>query len=123
MTAAPSNSLVANGSLNDKACLLWDEPEANLNPKVIVKVAEMLFALGNQGVQIILATHSLFLMRELEILSANDHRKAQLRFFGLHASADGTVEVTSGDTIDASGDIAALDESLAQSRRYIEVDA
>ena len=62
-------------------------------------------------------------MRELEILSANDHRKAQLRFFGLHASADGTVEVTSGDTIDASGDIAALDESLAQSRRYIEVDA
>lgn len=115
--------LVANGSLTDKACLLWDEPEANLNPKVIVKVAEMLFALGNQGVQIILATHSLFLMREIEILSVKDQRKAKLRFFGLHASPDGTVEVTSGDTIDESGDIAALDESLAQSRRYIEVEA
>jgi hypothetical protein len=113
--------LVANGSLKDKACLLWDEPEANLNPRLLVKVAEMLFALADQGVQVILGTHSLFLLRELEIRAVGrSAQKANPRYFGLQVDGDGLAQVQSGDRIEDSGDIAALDENLAQSQRYLD---
>lgn len=112
--------LVATGSLVGKGCLLWDEPETNLNPRLIVKVVEVLCALAAQGVQVFVATHSLFLMRELHIRVAKDPLK--VRYFGLHRKEDGQVDVEQGDSIEDSGDIAALDENLAQSGRFMEID-
>lgn len=113
--------LVANGSLIGKGCLLWDEPETNLNPRLIVRVAELLCTLASQGVQIFIATHSLFLMREIHIRSAAPQRPVKVRYFGLQAG-DGGVSVAQGWRIEDSGDIAALDESLNQSSRYMDLE-
>ena len=60
--------LIATGQLIDKGFLFWDEPEANLNPKVIKSVAKTILHLCRNGIQVFVATHSLFLMRELDIL-------------------------------------------------------
>lgn len=112
--------LVATGALIDKGYLFWDEPEANLNPRVIRKVASTIIELAYSGIQVFVATHSLFLLREMEILLVQHKSKsADIRFFGLHAG-DGGVEVEQGAHIDDAGDIAALDESLLQSDRYLE---
>ena len=35
--------LLRNGSLTKESILFWDEPEANLNPELIVKIAEVFF--------------------------------------------------------------------------------
>jgi energy-coupling factor transporter ATP-binding protein EcfA2 len=112
--------LVATGALIDKGYLFWDEPEANLNPRVIRKVASTIVDLANSGIQVFVATHSLFLLREMEILLAQQKTKpTDVRFFGLH-SGEGGIEVAQGAHIDDAGDIAALDESLMQSDRYLE---
>jgi predicted ATPase len=112
--------LIATGVLLDKGALFWDEPEANLNPRLIREVAQSIVNLSSAGIQVFIATHSLFLLRELEILMTNKSNAGlNARFFGLHFS-DGSVMVKQGDAIDEIGDIAALDEDLAQSDRFLD---
>ncbi|QEI42428.1 DNA replication and repair protein RecF [Dolichospermum sp. UHCC 0315A] len=111
--------LIATGVLMDKGFLFWDEPEANLNPLLIKQVAQSIVSLSKIGIQVFIATHSLFLLRELEILMTDEQNtELNSRFFGLHFSDDGVV-VKQGDTIDEIGDITTLDEELAQSDRFI----
>jgi hypothetical protein len=75
------------------------------------------------GIQIIVASHSLFLIRELDILLRSaDFRGFKARFFGLHLDGGG-VTVEQGDTIDDVGSIDALQEELSQSDRYLEAEA
>lgn len=59
--------LIRNGLLESGSILLWDEPEANLNPELYPLVAEILLELQKNGVQIFLATHSYNLAKYLEI--------------------------------------------------------
>ena len=111
--------LIATGALLDKGCLFWDEPEANLNPRLIKAVARSIVSLSKEGIQVFIATHSLFLLRELEILlNEKDFAVVTTRFFSLENRKDGVV-VTQGERIDDIGEIAALDEELAQSDRYL----
>lgn len=114
--------LIATGALMDKGYLFWDEPEANLNPVLIKQVAKSILDLCDSGIQVFIATHSLFLLRELEILLSDPIRKkVKAKFFGLHQTEDG-VRIDQGSTVDDIGDIAALDEELAQSDRFLAVD-
>lgn len=110
--------LIATGALLDKGCLFWDEPEANLNPRIIKRVAKTIVDLSESGIQVFIATHSLFLLRELEMLLA-DTKDVDARFFGLHLTDDG-VSVEQGPTFEDMGDIAVLDEELEQSDRFLE---
>lgn len=115
--------LIVTGALIDKGSLFWDEPEANLNPKLIRQVARTIVRLSHSGIQVVVASHSLFLMRELDILLRDDEFKnTKARFFGLHPGGDG-IRVEQGDSIDAIGKIDALDEELNQSDRYLEAEA
>ena len=59
--------LILNGTLWKGSVLFWDEPEANLNPKLMTCVAEILVELQREGVQVMLATHSLAFLKELEL--------------------------------------------------------
>lgn len=47
--------------------LLWDEPEANLNPKFIPDLVEILLELSRNGVQIFLTTHSYIFAKYFEV--------------------------------------------------------
>ncbi len=111
--------LIATGQLVDTGYLFWDEPEANLNPKVIKTLAKTILDLGNSGIQVFVATHSLFLMREIDILVSHDqYKETKPRFFGLHPSEDG-VGVLQGDSVDDIGEITSLQEDLHQSDRFL----
>jgi energy-coupling factor transporter ATP-binding protein EcfA2 len=114
--------LIATGSLLDKGYLFWDEPESNLNPKIIKTVAKTILQVAASGIQVFIATHSLFLMRELHILQKKEFGALDTRCFGLHLAAEGAVSVTQGKTMDDVGSIAALDEDLQQSERYIDTE-
>jgi energy-coupling factor transporter ATP-binding protein EcfA2 len=113
--------LIATGTLIDKGYLFWDEPEANLNPKLIKDVAQAIVHLSKSGIQVFVATHSLFLLRELYLLQLE--RGLATRCFGLHIAGDGAVQVEQGLTMDDIGPIASLDEELQQSDRYMEHEA
>ncbi len=112
--------LVANGSLLD-GTLFWDEPETNLNPRLIREIAPVILHLCKQGTQVFLATHSLFLLREIHILmESKEFRNIGSRVFSLQ-QGDGEVTVEQGDSIDDVGAIRSLDEELMQSDRYMKV--
>ncbi len=88
-------------------------------------LAEALHALADAGVQVVLATHSLFLLRELEILQMGAARDgsnhAPNRYFGLgRKSKDGPVSMTQSTDIADIEPLVLLDESLQQSERYME---
>ena len=115
--------LIATGSLGDKGYLFWDEPESNLNPRVVKIVARTILHLCQTNIQVFLASHSLFLIRELDILLRSDAFKdVNCQFIGLNPGADG-VEVQQGPSVDDIGDISALDEELSQSDRYLNLEA
>jgi AAA15 family ATPase/GTPase len=111
--------LLANGSIQKGTSVFWDEPESNLNPKLIRHLAEILVQLANFGVQIFIATHSLFLLRELEIQMAL-HPETPSRYFALKLEKTG-VKVSQGDTLTEIDPITVLDVELEQSDRYLEV--
>jgi len=114
--------LISTGSLLDKGYLFWDEPETNLNPKLIKLVAKAILDLCCQGIQVFAATHSLFLLREFEILSHTaEYKNVMQRCFALNPTDEG-VRVEQGDAIDALQTLVLLDESLMQSDRYLEMD-
>jgi len=114
--------LIATGTLLDNGYLFWDEPEANLNPRLIKGVAQTILDLGRNGIQVFIATHSLFLLREFEILLADvRYNSLKPRFFGLHKGPDG-VSVSQGSTVEEIGEISALDESLEQSDRFLSIE-
>jgi predicted ATPase len=114
--------LIATGSLVDKGFLFWDEPESNLNLKIIKVVARTILHLCQSGIQVFVATHSLFLIRELDILlHTTEFHGTEAQFFGLHRGDEG-VEVRQGGTVDDIGPIDALQEELRQSDRYLETE-
>jgi len=114
--------LLNNGNLTPKNTLFWDEPEANLNPALLQKLAAVLAKLARQGFQIILATHSLFLLKELHILSRQKTaEKLPVRYFGLNSGEDGATAVTTVDSFDELPDIVALDVQLEQNELFLDV--
>lgn len=59
--------LIKNGTLEKGSVLFWDEPEANINPKYIPVLAELLIMLESEGVQIFVSTHDYFLSKYIEV--------------------------------------------------------
>ena len=112
--------LVMNGGLRNKSLLFWDEPEVNLNPKLMRSLAEALVDLTEKGVQIVLATHSLYLLRELTLARASKNAKISARFIALSV-VDDAVKVSQGDSIEEVDPIASLDANMEQSQRYMEL--
>lgn len=116
--------LLRNGSLRNKGTLFWDEPETNLNPKLIRSLARALFTLGASGFQVILATHSLFLLREIAILAEESQKRKgkapPIRFVGLSKKQDGQfVDVLDSESLDDIDPLVLLDEDLKQTDRYL----
>ena len=109
--------LLKNGSLTDTTTLFWDEPEANLNPLLIKKLAKMLMLLAAKKFQIIIATHSLFLLKELYILS-KEPKAGAVRYFGLSVNDSFSTDVTMSDDLVGLSDIASLDAELEQTDRF-----
>jgi predicted ATPase len=65
--------LIQNGTLLSGSVLCWDEPEANLNPRLMRTVVEILVELYKKGVQIFLTTHDYVILKEFDLqTTAND---------------------------------------------------
>lgn len=92
--------LVQNGSLSPDGVLLWDEPEANLNPKLIAKFAGLIQDIAAQGVQVFLATHDFLLSQELSLAAEYPQSShTPMRFFALSLTKAGAAQVHAGDNL------------------------
>jgi ABC-type ATPase involved in cell division len=77
--------LLTNGSIAKDTCLLWDEPEANLNPKRARLMGDTVARLAKAGVQVFLATHDYALTSELALkVDTGELPPGNAAFFALH---------------------------------------
>lgn len=79
--------LILSGSLNKNAILFWDEPETNMNPKLISHVADALIKLSQMGVQIFISTHSYFVQQSFNLFAEYQNKgkeKINIQFMALY---------------------------------------
>jgi wobble nucleotide-excising tRNase len=85
-------------------------------------LAGVIVGLADQGIQVFVATHSTFLLREIAILT-DGRKNKNSRYFGLVASGDEDIStLEQGDTVEEIRTLVLLDEELAQSDRYMDAD-
>ena len=87
--------LIRNGSLPPGSVLFWDEPEANLNPKLYGTAVEVLLELQRAGVQVFLATHDYVALRELDLRAKECDKVA---FHSLYRTDAGDIACHSADS-------------------------
>lgn len=81
------NSAVGAGT---NGPLFWDEPEANVNPKLMRLVVDVLLDLSRNGQQIILATHDYVLLKWFDLLM-DKGQEDHVRFHSLYRDNDNDV--------------------------------
>jgi predicted ATPase len=94
------NRLLSNGSINPgvTGALLWDEPEANLNPKLMQNVVRVLLELSRNGQQVILATHDYVLLKWLDLLM-DTQKEDHIRFHAIYQNpATQRITIESADS-------------------------
>ncbi|MFZ5818378.1 MAG: AAA family ATPase [Chloroflexota bacterium] len=105
--------LINNGSLTQNGILFWDEPEANLNPKLVKVIVETLHKLAESGVQIFVTTHDYLVSQKLSLL-AEYKRGTNMRFFAFQQARRGAgVNIEWGDTLAQIDHNPILDEFSA----------
>ncbi|PCJ88240.1 MAG: hypothetical protein COA54_02950 [Thiotrichaceae bacterium] len=63
--------------------LLWDEPESNMNPKLMQMLVDIILELSRKGQQIIIATHDYVLLKWFDLL-ADKGKDDYVRFHTLY---------------------------------------
>lgn len=78
--------LIANGSLSENGYLLWDEPEASMNPRLTTLTGDVVLGLARLGIQTWVVTHDYLLTSELD-LAAEKTSTRDAAFFALVRTA------------------------------------
>ncbi|MDI9348662.1 MAG: AAA family ATPase [Candidatus Symbiobacter sp.] len=77
--------LIQNGEISKDSIILWDEPEANLNPKLQQEIVKIILALARLGAQVFIATHSYFLLKEFDLETTE---KDDIKYITLYRDKD-----------------------------------
>lgn len=86
--------LIANGTIQENTILFWDEPESNINPKMIPTITKLFLLLAEMGVQLFISTHSYFILQELGLFNEYENKeKLDVRFISLHFNDHGKLSV------------------------------
>lgn len=64
--------LLMNENIDKNSILLWDEPEANINPEYIVDLVKHLIALSRTGIQIFVSTHNYMVAKCFSVYGKSD---------------------------------------------------
>jgi energy-coupling factor transporter ATP-binding protein EcfA2 len=86
--------LLINGSLRPGCFLFWDEPEANMNPRLVLMLKRLLLGFSAAGIQSFIATHDFLLADELSLSSRYEGQSDRIRFLALTKDG-GAVQVES----------------------------
>lgn len=105
--------LITSGSLDKNAILFWDEPETNMNPKMMKAIAEAVVALAKMGVQIFITTHDYFVQQSFNLISAYpelNQEKLDFKFISLYRDADSRIRYASSAQVSELEHNSIMDE-------------
>jgi energy-coupling factor transporter ATP-binding protein EcfA2 len=110
--------LIQNGELRRSSVLFIDEPETNLHPAAARALVRMLHDVSLAGVQIFLATHSYFILKQLELV-ARQH-KTGVRLCAL-TNRDGQVTGSFHDLAEGMPPNEIVEEDLAMGDEDVDL--
>lgn len=85
--------LLMTDNLNENSILIWDEPEANLNPNFLPKIVECLLELSRHGVQIFVSTHNYIFAKYFNVMAKDSD---SIMFHALYKE-NGDVKIESNE--------------------------
>jgi predicted ATP-dependent endonuclease of OLD family len=91
--------LLANGSINEKTIIFWDEPEVHFNPSLIEALVELIKSLTGKGIQIFITTHDYLLSQRLSLLAEYGSKDFPMKFFCLSNEKEKGVAIEEGRTL------------------------
>lgn len=98
--------LIRNESIKSGSIVFWDEPETNLNPRLIVKTIGIIRELAAAGVQVFVATHDYLVTYELGMaVKYETPPKVPVKFFALYKQGK---EKNSPTVHESSNDVSGL---------------
>nr|WP_308626784.1 ATP-binding protein [uncultured Eisenbergiella sp.] len=116
--------LISSGSLDKNSILFWDEPETNMNPKMMKSIAEAVVELAKMGVQIFITTHDYFVQQSFNLISAYPElNKANLnfKFVSLFRDDNSKIKYTSAERVSELEHNSIMDEFDAMYMREQEI--
>ena len=119
--------LILSGSLTKDSILFWDEPETNMNPKMIKPMCDALTELAKMGVQIFVATHNYFVQQYFNMEAIyNKDSKIKYNFISLYRNSDsGEINAQCVDNLDDMTENAIMkefDDLYDREQRFIYGD-
>lgn len=84
--------LLMNDNITENSVLLWDEPEANINPKFIPDLVDVLLELQRAGVQIFITTHNYILAKYFGVKKLESD---EIRYYSLYKNENDEVSCES----------------------------
>lgn len=106
-------TLLANGYITPGSVVFFDEPEANLHPKALSQLLEVVADLSQRGVQFFLASHSYFVINVLELIAKERNLSIPVLSFQADRSH------TTHDLRDGMPDNPIIEESVRLYKRLI----
>jgi energy-coupling factor transporter ATP-binding protein EcfA2 len=100
--------LIVNRTLSSNSILFIDEPESFLHPEAAIKLLEILGHLVRSGVQVVMATHSQFILSKLAIMARR--MKTSTPLLSLPASGQG--DPSGADLLEGIPDNAITEASI-----------
>ena len=103
--------LILTESLGKNTVLFWDEPETNMNPKMIDPIVQALIQLAKMGIQIFITTHDYFVQQSFNIMASYPNpseSKLKINFVSLFE--DGKIQYESAGTLNELSHNSVMEE-------------
>lgn len=113
-------TLIRNRQINHNSVLFMDEPETMLHPSAIRELVEMLTLLAKAGVQVFIATHNYFVLKQMHLCTKS--AQIQAKCFSLSRENGQPVQTSISDLSAILPENAISDEAIRMADAEIALD-
>jgi AAA15 family ATPase/GTPase len=113
-------TLIRNRQLNANSVLFLDEPETTLHPEATRELVEMLMLMAKAGIQIFVATHNYFVLKQMHLSARRDD--VATNCYSLTREKGRSVEFTVHDLKEEFPENPISDEAIRMSDEEVKLD-
>jgi AAA15 family ATPase/GTPase len=113
-------TLIRNRQLNANSILFLDEPETALHPEATRELVEMLMLMAKSGIQIFMASHNYFVLKQLHLSAKRDGIKTNC--YALSKEKGKNINCTIYDLQDELPENAISSEAIRMADEEIKLD-
>lgn len=113
-------TLIRNRQLNIHSVLFLDEPETTLHPEATRELVEMLMLMAKAGVQIFVATHDYFVLKQMHLSAKRDN--VPTNCYSFHRKKGATITYTISDLKEDFPENPISDEAINMADEQVKLD-